>query len=138
MIRVVLDTNTIVSGIGWSGPPRIVLDAALASKFVLIISPVLLDEVRRVLSYPRLRSLPQARVQEVLALLPLIAHLVEPEEQLHIIRSDPADNRVLECALAGEASYIVSGDEHLTALETFRGIAIVTAAEFVKFLEKGR
>lgn len=138
MIRAVLDTNTIISGIGWSGPPRAILDAAIAGKFSLVISPALWDEVRRVLNYPRLRTLPQARVQDVLALLPLIAHTVEPEEELKIVPSDPADNRVLECAIAGEASHIVSGDGDLLALETFRGIAIVSPAEFLKLLKKNR
>ncbi len=136
MTRAVLDTNTIISGIGWSGPPRTVLDEAIRGDFSLLTSSALLDEVRRVLAYPRLRTLPQARVQEVLALLPLIAYLVEPKEKLTVIRRDPADNRVLECALAGEASHIVSGDEHLLALKTFRGIPIMAATDFVKSFRK--
>lgn len=138
MIRAVLDTNTIISGIGWSGPPRAILDAVVAGKFLLVTSPALLNEVRRVLTYPRLRALPQARVQEVLALLPLVAHTVEPEEELKIIHSDSADNRVLECALTGEAGYIVSGDQHLLALRTFRSMAIVSPAVFLKLLKKAR
>ncbi len=82
--------------------------------------------------------LPQARVQDVLALMPLIAHTVEPEQRLRVVSSDSADNRVLQCALAGEASHIVSGDGDLLALETFRGIAIVPPAEFLKLLKKNR
>jgi putative PIN family toxin of toxin-antitoxin system len=136
--RAVLDTNTIISGIGWSGPPREILDAAIAGEFALLISPPLLDELRRVLAYPRLRPLPQGRVREVLALLPLTAHIVEPEEQLRIIPPDPADNRVLECALAGEATHIVSGDDHLLALKSFRRIAIMTPAGFLKLLQGAR
>ena len=119
MTRAVLDTNTIVSGIGWRGPPRVILDAAIRGDFILLTSLALIDEVRRVLAYPRLRTLPQARVQEVLALLPLIAYIVEPKEKLTVIRQDPTDNRILECALAGDANHILSGDEHLLALKTF-------------------
>ena len=136
MIRAVLDTNTIISGIGWSGPPRGVLDAAIDGKFVLLTSPDLLDEVRHVLSYPRLRTVPQIRVQEVLALLPIVAHMVDPEERLSVIRRDPADNRVLECAVAGKASHIVSGDDHLLGLKSFRGIRVVTPAIFFQLLKK--
>lgn len=136
MIRAVLDSNTIVSGIGWSGPPRAILDAGLAGDFVLLISPVLLDEVRRVLGYPQLRSLPQARVQEILSLLPLVAHVVEPEIEVATIRQDPADNRILECALAGEASHIVSGDDHLLALRTFKSIPIMKPTNFLRVLGK--
>ncbi len=136
MTRAVLDTNTIVSGIGWRGPPRVILDAAIRGDFILLTSLALIDEVRRVLAYPRLRTLPLARVQEVLALLPLIAYIVEPKEKLTVIRQDPTDNRILECALAGDANHIISGDEHLLALKTFRGIPIMAATDFVKLLRK--
>lgn len=138
MIRAVLDTNTIISGIGWSGPPRAILDAAIGGRFVLLISPDLLDEVQRVLTYPRLRRLPQSRVQEVLALLPLVAEIIEPEERLATIRQDPADNRVLECATAGEATHIVSGDDHLLGLKSFRGIPVMTPAAFLRVLKRVR
>lgn len=138
MIRAVLDTNAIISGIGWSGPPRAILDSAIAGDFVLLISPALLEEIRRVLTYPRLRVLPQARVDEVVALLPLISHIVEPEERVNIVPKDPSDNRVLECALSGEASHIVSGDEHLLSLRSFRGIPIMTPASFLKVLKRKR
>jgi putative PIN family toxin of toxin-antitoxin system len=138
VIRAVLDTNTIISGIGWSGPPQEIVDAAINGNFVLLTSPALLEELGRVLSYPRLRALPQDRVQEVLALLPLVAHMVEPEEKISVIHRDPADNRVLECAAAGEASHIVSGDDHLFALKRFRGIPIMKAADFLKVLRKQR
>ena len=103
---------------------------------MLLTSPDLLDEVRHVLSYPRLRTLPQLRVQEVLALLPIVAHMVDPEERLSVIRRDPADNRVLECAVAGKASHIVSGDDHLLGLKSFRGIRVVTPAIFFQLLKK--
>ena len=56
MIRAVLDTNTIVSGLGWGGAPGEVLDAALAGHFQIVTSPALLDELRRVLTYPKLRA----------------------------------------------------------------------------------
>ncbi|MBI4607926.1 MAG: putative toxin-antitoxin system toxin component, PIN family [Candidatus Rokubacteria bacterium] len=136
MNRAVLDTNTIVSGIGWSGPPRLILDAAIAGAFVLLISADLLEEIRRVLTYPRLRALPPARVREVLALLPLIAQMVEPEGRISVVRQDPADNRVLECALAGEATHIVTGDDHLLALKSFRGVRIVAPAAFLKIVSQ--
>ncbi|MFQ5684533.1 MAG: putative toxin-antitoxin system toxin component, PIN family [Candidatus Binatia bacterium] len=136
MIRGVLDTNTIISGIGWSGAPRAVLDAAIDREFVLLTSPDLLAELRRVLSYRRLRILPTARVQEVLALLPLLAHMVEPEERLAIIHQDPPDNRVLECAITGHASHIVTGDEHLLRLKSFRGIPVLTPAAFLRVLKR--
>ena len=130
MTRAVLDTNAIVSGIGWSGPPRFILDAAIREQFTGLMSQDLLDEVRRVLAYPKLRSLPQQRVQEVLALIPLVASMVEPEQRLTVVQRDPMDNIVLECAVAGEAAYIVTGDEDLLDLHSFQSITICTPATF--------
>ena len=54
MIAVVVDTNTLVSGLGWSGPPSVIVDALLAGELVLVSSPPLLDELERVLAYPKL------------------------------------------------------------------------------------
>lgn len=138
MIRAVLDTNTIVSGIGWSGPPQAILNAAIQEKFVLLLSTDLLDELRRVLAYPRLRFLPQTQVREVLALLPHIAITVEPEERIAVVRRDPSDNRVLECAVAGEATHIVTGDKDLLDLKSFRNIPIMTPAVFLRILRPRR
>lgn len=138
MIRAVLDTNTIVSGIGWSGPPQKLLDAGINGDFIFLNSPDLLEELRRVLSYPWLRALPQDRVQEVLALLPLVAHMVEPDEKISVIHHDPADNRVRECAVAGEATHVLTGDKHLLALKMFREIPIIKPADFLKVLRKQR
>ncbi len=88
------------------------------------------------LTYPRLRGLPQARVQEVLALLPHLAVMIEPEERVNIIRHDPSDNRVLECAIAGEATHIVTGDKHLLDLKSIRDIPIIVPAMFLRFLKR--
>ena len=136
MIRAVLDTNTIVSGIGWSGPPQAILDATIQGKFLLLLSTDLLDELGRVLAYPRLQALPQMRVREVLALLPHIAIMVEPEERIAVVRRDPSDNRVLECAVAGEATHIVTGDKDLLDLKSFRSIPIMTPAVFLRILRR--
>lgn len=70
MTRVVADTNTIVSGLGWGGAPAAVLDAALAGRFDLVTSPALLDELRRVLTYPKLQAL-IGDVDELIELLAL-------------------------------------------------------------------
>jgi len=136
VIRAVLDTNTVISGIGWTGPPQVILDSGIAGDFVLLTSPALLNEIRRVIAYPRLRILPQARVHEILSLFPLIADVVEPESKVGVIRKDPADNRVLECALAGDATHIVSGDQDLLALTVFNAIPILKPVDFLKVLSE--
>jgi putative PIN family toxin of toxin-antitoxin system len=85
--RAVLDTNTIVSGIGWGGTPGAVLDAALAGHFEIVTSPALLDELRRVLAYPKLQAV-IGDADELIKLLALAAIVVTPTEAVEIVR-DP-------------------------------------------------
>ena len=64
------------------------------------------------------------------------AKFVIPSEAIAAIESDPSDNKFLEAALAGKAKHIVSGDNHLLELKTYRGISILTAREFLDKLTK--
>lgn len=127
--RVVLDSNVIVSGLGWSGPPARVLDAALDGRLVLVTSPPLLAELRRVLAYPKLaKALDEA--ERLADLVEATAVVVLPTGVIAAI-DDESDNRVLEAAVEGAADYIVSGDEHLLGLGSFQRIPIVTPAQFI-------
>ena len=129
-MRLVLDNNTLISAIGWSGPPRQILFALREGKHSLIISLALLDELTRVLTYPKL--LPIAThplLPVILEWLHRSEHLVA-SEPITVIREDPADNLVLEAAVAGNADAIVSRDRHLVKVQSFRGIPIVTAQAF--------
>jgi putative PIN family toxin of toxin-antitoxin system len=126
--RVVLDTNVIVSGFGWSGPPAAILDAAFDGRLMLVTSPPLLAELRRVLRYPKLAK--------VITEAPRLADLVEvssvvvvPSRVLAVV-SDETDNRVLEAAVEGDADHIVSGDDDLLDLGAFQGIPVVQPGEF--------
>jgi uncharacterized protein len=105
--RVVLDTNTIVSGLGWGGAPAAALDAALAGRFDLVTSPALLDELRRVLAYPKLQAV-IGDADEFVKLLALAAIVVTPTTTVELAR-DPDDDRLIEAALAGGAEAIVTG-----------------------------
>lgn len=130
-MKVVLDTNTIVSGIGWDGPPRRVLLALRDGRHSLVISPDLLVELTRVLGYSKLRPVaahPLLRI--VLEWLHQPDHIVIPKERINIIRADSQDNLVLEAAVAGKVDAIVSGDRDLPAVGQFQNIPIVTAREF--------
>lgn len=130
-MRLVLDTNTLISAIGWTGPPRQILIALLERRHALITTPDLLRELSRVLRYPRLQPLAaHPALPAVLAWLHRPEHVVIPEERVRAIPADPADDQVLEAALAGRADAVVSGDRHLLALRSFRGIPILTARAF--------
>ena len=127
--RVVLDSNVVVSGLGWSGAPAKILDAALDGQLVLLTSPPLLAELRRVLGYPKLAKV-IVDAQQLMNLIEASSVVVLPARRLAII-DDESDNRVLEAAVEGAADYIVSGDGDQLELGSFQGIPIVTPAAFL-------
>ena len=133
-MRIVADTNTLVSGFGWGGPPGQVVDTVLSGQVTLVISPALLGELARVLAYPKLAAIfddPAA----LIATVSEAADTVDPAERVTVLADEP-DNRVLEAAAAGRADLIVTGDKAMQELGSFRGIPIVPAAQFVAQLQQ--
>lgn len=137
-MRAVLDTNVLVSAVlSPSGAPAAVWRAFRDDRFQLLTSDPLLDELRLVLARPRIarRSGWSTNEQRLfVALVEESATLVTPIETLHVIRANPADDRVLEAAVAGEADYIVSGDRHLLDLGAYEDIPMITPSRFVAVL----
>jgi putative PIN family toxin of toxin-antitoxin system len=132
---VVVDTNVIVSGlISPRGAPGEVLRLWHEGRFTWVTSRALLNELARALRYPKVsRRLPDAiaRAAELTSHVEATGHVVEPTRPLDVIESDPADNRVLEAAVEGEADCVVTGDNDLLKLGEFEGISIITPARFV-------
>jgi len=133
-VRVVLDTNTLVSGvISPGGPPRRLLDAARTQAFELCSSATLLAELLDVLSREKFAGrLAQAGLtpQGIVGELRRLAYMVTPQDVPRVIENDPDDDHVLACAVIGQADLIVSGDRHLHGLGgRYRGIPIVMPAE---------
>ncbi len=73
--------------------------------------------------------------REILFYLMKVCDLIEIKHKLNIIKEDPSDNIVLECAAEGKADYMISGDSHLLGLKEFRGIKILTPKQFVNLRE---
>lgn len=140
MIRATLDTNLFVSmAIRPGGVPDRIRIAWRNGQFILLISPPLLAEVRRVLAYPRLRALIRLSPSEEAELLRLLVEETEITAgtlRVEAVPDDPADNFVLACAVEGRAHYLVSGDTHLLSLRDYSGIPIITARAFLTVLEQ--
>jgi putative PIN family toxin of toxin-antitoxin system len=137
LVRIVLDTNVLVSNLlSAGGPPGQLFDAWLDHRFELVTSRVQLVELTRVLRYERIASrLPPERVSEPIRNMQ-IATVVEPAEGIEL-SADPDDNMILATAIAGEADLIVSGDKtHPLALGSAEGIAIVTSRDALMQIEK--
>jgi len=139
MIRIVIDTNILVSAILTpKGNPAKILKLVLEGKLNLIISPAILEETQQVLRYPRLVKLMQKNkitmkeVYDFLDKMSKVAVITPDKLEIDAIPDDPADNKILVCGLEGEADYIISGDHHLTDLKIFQGIKIVNPATFLK------
>ncbi len=131
MLRVVLDTNVLISAIGWRGNPRKVLALCIEGKLNLVLTRETLDELERVLQRARFDFIPVEKKQELLQYLTDISIKVTAEGNVEVIKKDPEDNKFLDCAVAGKADYIVSGDRHLLELKEHKSIKIVTASELL-------
>ena len=133
-MRLVLDTNTAVSGLIWGGVPGQLIDAAVAAQVQLIASLPLLDELQAVLfrekfavQFAAQDTTPGTLFEGYAALV----QLVVPTEIGPVILADPDDDIVLATAVAGGADAIVSGDSHLLAIGEYRGMPIITPAAAV-------
>jgi len=137
MIKIVLDTNTLISAIGWKeGKPRKVFEGCLSGKYRLIESTDLIKEFLKVMKRPKFDFISEEEVQTFVLNLLQISELIESKTKIDAVKSDPTDNIVLECAFEAKADYIISGDEHLLKLKEFEGITILTAAEFLNLMNK--
>lgn len=140
-MRIVADTNTVLSGLLWQGPPRQIIDAARAGLITLHTSVVLLAEFAEIIGRGKFaRHIVRANVPAVHLVedYQRLATCVEPAPLAAPISRDPDDDHVLACALGADAQRIISGDRDLLVLGEFRGIPIVAAAEAVALLAARR
>ena len=133
-LRIVLDTNTVISALLWGGKPGRVLNAVYSHHAKLCASPFLLREFSRTLAKrkfeERLNVLQASHAALENHYQKLVA-VIEPEFVPEVILSHPPDNHILACALKAKADVIVSGDAHLKALKSYMGIPIVNSAGFL-------
>lgn len=128
LVKVVLDTNIIVSAIGFGGKPQQILVKVLQEKIKAITSSILLAELEEVLT----KKLPLSKENILLTLEEIknVFIVVQPKKTINAVR-DEEDNRVLEAALEGGCSYIITGDKELLQLGKWKKISILTADQFL-------
>ena len=139
-LRLVLDTNIVVAGLLWNGPPRRLIEWAIEGEAVeLFSSPVLLDELAHTLGYSKFAVRIESSGTSIVALVAqytALVSLVMPASVPRVVAGDADDDHVIAAAVAARAELIVSGDlKHLLPIGSHWGIAIVTAREVVDRLD---
>lgn len=144
MLRVVLDTNQLVSALlNPEGPAfEILKEAGLKGeqKYELVISDEIISELRRVLSYPRIQKLHRWSEEKIgifITLIKEIAHIDESHSREKIVPDDPDDDKFFHLAIKTDAQYIVSRDRHLLNMKEFRGIKVMKPEVFLSALKRG-
>ncbi len=130
-VKVVLDTNVWVS---------IFMKKVLSDEFsqakqdlTIYISPDILLEISKVLLYPKIATVLQkadVKQKEILRAIEVNSTIVKPKLKLHIIDEDAEDDKIIECAVASGADYIITGDNHLLKLGCYKKTSILTPREF--------
>lgn len=138
-MKIVLDTNVVVSGTFWTGASFHVLTLADQGAFTLIATAPILKEYDKIIHSEEIlnktTTVQHARIQALHKLLSK-ATIVDPKEKITVIKDDPDDNKFLEAAVEAHADAIISNDKkHLLILKKFRNIPIITPETFLQQLQ---
>jgi putative PIN family toxin of toxin-antitoxin system len=138
-MRVVADTNTVISGLLWYGAPRQLLNLAREQRITLFTSLPLLTELAQVLrrdKFSERLKLANVTINELVTGYAALAILVKPVAIRPVILADPSDDQVLACAIACKADCIVSGDKHLLDLGKYEKTSIMSVSQFLSVVIK--
>ena len=128
---ITVDTNILISALGWKGPEFKLMTLIFDGKLNLAISPQILNEFIHVARSKKF-NFSNDDIDEYIDGLLKISKIVFPDEILEIILNDPPDNRILECAETSNSKYIITGNKHLLKLKRYKNIKIINASEFLK------
>ena len=135
MITIVIDTNVVISALLFGGGPGKLIELWKKKRIRPLISEEIMTEYLRVLAYPKFK-LSEEEInyiihQEILPFFKVVKSIPGPS----IIKKDPDDDKFIQCAEAGNAKTIISGDQHLLTLKSYHGITILTPTQFLEILE---
>ena len=130
-MKIVLDTNVLVSGIFFSGPPRRILDAWTEGVIQFVVSVPILEEYRRVTTELE-KQFPTVNIGPVFDFLLVQAEITFPRVLPAPVSPDPEDEKFIECALSAGIKVIVSGDKDLLGVSGYEGIRVLRPRAFVE------
>ena len=129
-MKVVLDTNVLVSGIFFSGPPAKILRAWSQGKFKLMLSPEILDEYTRV-SAELAGKFPDIDFRRILDLVVVRSDVCSPDALPQRVCEDPHDDKFIAAAIDSRTKIIISGDKHLLRVSGYHSVSVLTPRQFV-------
>ena len=138
-MKVTVDTNTLISATFWHGDSEKIIIKVEDKEIELVLSTDIINEYADVLDYDEIKDKIKDKKLEMgysVGKIISISKIVEPLEKLDVVKEDPDDNKILECAKEGKVDYIITQDKHLLKLKNFEGIEIVKPDEFLKNIRK--
>ncbi len=132
---VVLDNNVFISGIFWKGATHRIIELAEKGKIEIFTTLEILEELSNVLRREKFNFLfkeGKTNIEEVFKKVLELVKVCVVRKKVKVIKEDPSDDKFLACALASQASFIISGDKHLLSLKKFQDIFIVSPNEFLR------
>ena len=140
MKRITLDTNILISGTFWTGVSFKILERIDQKHDISILSKDIISEYERILQTEEIVKKVENKhliFSRVVQKVVLNSKIVIPKVKLNVVKDDPDDNCILECAKEGNVDYIITNDRHLLHIKEFEGILIVTPETFLSIVERG-
>lgn len=130
MIKVVLDTNVLISSLFWKGHSRSIVDLAISNKIKPITSPEILEETEAVL-YEGFPGVPYNRIEEIIKDILSYSSVISASTITVKGLRDIKDTKIIACAISAKAEYIITGDKDLLILKEYKGIKILNPKTFL-------
>ena len=130
-MKIVLDANIFLSSLFWGGNPRIVLERAIRKLDELFITDEILDEIEAVIGRPKFHA-GKNEIEYYIKSIEEIANKIVVKKRIKNVSRDKTDNKYIECGIAGNVDYIITGDIHLLEIKQYNNIKIVTAKEYLE------
>jgi len=130
-MKIVLDANVFISALFWGGNPRILLERAINKKDELFISKEILQEIEDVIGRPKFHA-GKNEIEYIIKSIEEIANMAVISNRIKKGSRDKTDNKYIECGIAANVDYIISGDNHLLELKEYNSIKIVSVKEYLE------
>lgn len=137
MRRITVDTNVLISATFWNGPSEKIINKVETKEITLILSEQILEEYHRVLEYDEIKEKiinKDLEMKKAMLKIGFISEIIDVKSKLEIVKEDPDDNKIIECAVDGLSEFIITKDTHLLKLKEHKGIKIIKPEEFLELI----